>query len=113
MPNRQRLRALAKAFGISLQAGLQYPGAVQPRPPVRQLPEQMKHTMLSTACIRRVRSWGATIGDATRPNSTSRTPQTLPELASVLRDPEGRLRGPSGIDWENDPGGISRLDRRR
>ena len=51
MPNRQRLRALAKALGVSLQGGLRYPGAVQPRPPARNLPEQMKHTMLSTACI--------------------------------------------------------------
>ena len=67
--------------------------------------------MLSTACIRRVRSWGATTGDAAPPSSTSRTPQTLPELASMLRDPEARLRCPFGIDWENEPGGISRLDR--
>ena len=98
MSNRQRLRALAKTLGVSLQEGLRYPGAVKPRPPVRHLPEQLKHTMLSTACIRRVRSWGATTGDAAPPNPTSRTPQTLPELASLLRDPEGRLRCPFGID---------------
>ena len=111
MSNRQRLRALAKTLGVSLQESLQYPGAVKPRPPIRNLPEQLKHTMLSTACIRRVRSWGATTGDAAPPSSTSRTPQTLPELASMLRDPEARLRCPFGIDWENEPGGISRLDR--
>ena len=29
----------------------------------------------------------------------------------MLRDPEGRLRCPFGIDWENEPGGVSRLDR--
>ena len=29
----------------------------------------------------------------------------------MLRDPEGRLRCPFGIDWEDEPGGISRLDR--
>ena len=89
MSNRQRLRALAKTLGVSLQDVLRYPGAVKPRPPIRHLPEQLKHTMLSTACIRRVRSWGATTGDAAPPSSTSRTPQTLPELASMLREPEG------------------------
>ena len=58
MSNRQRLCALAKTLGVSLQAFLQYPGAVKPRLPNKRLPEQLKHTMLSTACIRRVRSWG-------------------------------------------------------
>ena len=84
MLDQQRLRALATPLGVSLQVGLRYPGAVKPRPPVRNLSEQMKHAMLSTACIRRARSWGATTGDATRPNSMSRTPQTLPELARML-----------------------------
>ena len=107
----KRLRALVKALGIYLQASVQYPGAVKPRPPPRKLPEQIKHTMLSTACIQRVRSWGAAKSNATRTNSTSRTPQTLPELAAMLRDPEGRLRCPFGIDWEHEPGRISRLDR--
>ena len=98
LTNRQRLREIAKALGASVQRTLQYPGPRKARPPAKRIPEQMNHTMLSTACIRRVRSWGATTGDAAPPNSTSRTPQTLPELASLLRDPEGRLRCPFGID---------------
>ena len=69
--------------------------------------------MLLTACIRRVRSWGAATGNANRTSVRSRirTPQTLPELANMLRDPEGRLRCPFGIDWEDEPGGVSCLDR--
>ena len=110
--NKEQLRAMAKSLGIYLQTGLQYPGAAKPRSPSKDLPKRLQSNRLTTACIRRVRSWGATtLGDATRPSSTSRAPQTLPELANMLRDPEGRLPCPIGIDWENQSGGCSRLDR--
>ena len=111
MSSRQRVGAVAKALGVSVQAGLRYPGPRATRPPVRNIPQQMKHTMFSAACIRRVRSWGAATGNANRTSVGSRTPQTLPELANMLRHPEGRLRCPFGIDWEDEPGGVSRLDR--
>ena len=54
LTNWQRLRALANTLGVSLQEVLKYPGARKARPSVRHFPEHMKHTMLSTECIRGV-----------------------------------------------------------
>ena len=110
--NRRVLQNIAKGMGMHLQNACQYPGPHQLRPQPFRLPEQLKITMLTTACIRKVRSWGAaTLDDAGRPSSDSRTPETQPELANMLRDPEGRLRCPFGIDWEDKAGRSSRLDR--
>ena len=81
----QRLRAIATALGIRLQQCVQYPGiekAVRSQR-LRRLSWHLGRTMLTAACIQRVRSWGATTPrDATRPSSMSRTPGTLPELAN-------------------------------
>ena len=35
----------------------------------------------------------------------------MPEVANMLRGPEGRLRCPFGVDWEEQSGGGARLDR--
>ena len=68
--NRQRLQAIAKTLGIYMQKVVRYPGSAKLRPPIRNLPEHLKHTMLTTTCIQRVQSWGATtLEDATRPSS--------------------------------------------
>ena len=76
----------------------------------RRLPVHLRRSMLTAACIQKVRSWGATApSDATRPSSASRTPSTLPALANILRDPERRLRCPFGDNWEDESGGCSRL----
>ena len=108
MLNRQQLRAIAKRLGVYLQAKLNYPRPAK----TRTLPQTLTYTMLTAACIRKVQLLGAnTVDDATRLSSMSRTPQTLPELASMLRDTEDRLRCPFGIDWEDKSGGCLRLDR--
>ena len=79
---------------------------------LRKLPLHLGHTMLTAACIQRVRSWGATTSTpATPSNSTSKTPGTVLELANMLRDPETRLRCPFGADWLDQVRGGSRLDR--
>ena len=114
LSNLSRMQATATSLGIHIQRGVQYPGGDKAERCQRwqHLQAQLKRTMLTAACIQRVRSWGATTPrDATRPSSMSRTPGTLPELANMLRDPEGRLRCPFGVDWENQSGGCSRLDR--
>ena len=111
--NKKLLQEIAnKKLGIRLQQGVRYPGAEKLPLRKRNLAVHLGHTMLTTTCIQRVQCWGATIPeDATRPSLMSRTPGTLPELANMLRDPEGRLRCPFGVDWENESGGCSPLHR--
>ena len=79
---------------------------------VRNLSVQLGHTMLTIACVQRVRSWGATTPTHATPScSTSKTPGALPELANMLPDPEARLRCPFGVDWLDQFRVCSRLDR--
>ena len=110
--NRQRLRGTAKSLGVGLQHGLQYPGGDQATrgPRLRNLPLVLQQTMLTATCIRRVRAWGAAAAAATAcPSRIFTTPRTLPELANMLRDPEGRLLCPFGADFEESSGAGSRL----
>lgn len=66
--------------------------------------------MLMATCIRKVRAWGATEAEAmVRQSRIFTTPRTLPELANMLRDPEGRLLCPFGVDFEESCGAGSRL----
>ena len=110
--NRQRLRGTAKSLGVGLQHGLKYPGGDQATrgPRWRNLPLVLQQTMLTATCIRRVRAWGTAAAAATAcPSRIFTTPRTLPELANMLRDPEGRLLCPFGADFEESSGAVSRL----
>ena len=66
--------------------------------------------MLTATCIRKVRAWGATEAEAmVRQSRIFTTPRTLPELANMLRNPEGRLLCPFGVDFEDSCGAGFRL----
>ena len=71
----RRLQNIKKALGVDLKLKLRYP---ETRHQVN-IPERLKHTMLTTACIWKVRSWAAsTLDDAALPSSKSRiTGETL------------------------------------
>ena len=66
-------------------------------------------TMLRNNCCRRVRAW-ATINPVLQSPSLS-TPQTVLELANMLRDPNGNLRCPFGSDFEEQGRTGTRMDR--
>ena len=111
--NRTRLRAAATGLQVRIQTALRYPGGDASSRRVRKfkLPLHLEQTMLTATCLRRVRAWGATAAVATaRQSRIFTTPQTLPELANMLRDPEGRLICPFGIDFERLCGADSYLD---
>ena len=110
--HRQRLRAAATALDVSIQRVIQYPGGGGDARAQRllRLPLHLQQTMLTAACFRRVRTWGATAAAATaRQSMIFTTPRTLPELANMLRDPAGRLLCPFGADFEESSGAVSRL----
>ena len=101
----RRRQSTAKALSVQVQRTVQFPGGEKDSKGarIRKVPKGLQHTMLTTTCIRRVRPWGEFVPrDAPRPSgatehapavleSTSGTPTTLPELATILRDPEWRL----------------------
>ena len=65
--------------------------------------------MLINNCIRQVRAW-ATTHPVLQSTSLS-TPQTVLELANMLRDPIGNLRCPFGVDFEDRGRTGTRMDR--
>ena len=61
----------------------------------------LKKSVLRWACFQQVREWAATAApEAVLQSTLPRTPQTIFELANMLRDPMGRLRCPFGVDFE-------------
>ena len=65
--------------------------------------------MLINNCFRQVRAW-ATIQPVLQSTSLS-TPQTVLELANMLRDPIGNPRCPFGSDFEEQDCTGTRVDR--
>ena len=72
--------------------------AYQPKPSHMDLVRTTVHGFHMKNCIRQVRAW-ATISPVLQSTSLS-TPQTVLELANMLRDPIGNLRCPFGSDFE-------------
>ena len=96
---------------MSVQADVRYPGGDKTtRAPRRvKFTDSLRMTMLRNNCFRRVRAWAIT---NTVPHSTSlRTPQTVLELAKMLRDPNGNLRCPFGTNFEEQGYTPTRIDR--
>ena len=65
--------------------------------------------MLINNCLRQVRAW-ATVHPVLQNTSLS-TPQTVLELANMLRDPNGNLRCPFGSNFEEQGRTGTRMDR--
>ena len=86
---------------MSMQTVVQYPGAARKKHQAFRrvkLIDALRMTMLINNCFRQVRAW-ATIHPVLQSTSLS-TPQTVLELANMLRDPIGNLRCPFGSDFE-------------
>ena len=67
--------------------------------------------MLRCACFQRVLAWTASASTNAVPLSRSKaTPLTTVELAKMLRDADGRLRCPFGVDFAGHSSTTSRLD---
>ena len=109
--SKQNLRDIAKLLGMSMQIGVQYPGAEKKNRASREvkLTDALRMTMLINNCFRQVRAW-ATIHPVRQSTSLS-TPQTVLELANMLRDPIGNLRCPFGSDFEEQGRTGTRMDR--
>ena len=71
--------------------------------------DSLTKAMLINTCFRQVRAW-ATVHPVLQSTSLS-TPETVLELANMLRDPNGNLRCPFGVDFETQSCTESRLDR--
>ena len=108
--NNQNLRDAAKLLGMSVQTRVQYPGGDKTSRGSRkvQLTDALRMTMLRNNCFRRVRAW-ATTNPVLQSTSLS-TPQTVLELAYMLRDPNGKLRCPFGTDFEEQDRTGTRMD---
>ena len=65
--------------------------------------------MLINICFRQVRAW-ATVHPVLQSTSLS-TPQTVLELANMLRDPNGNSRCPFGSDFEEQGRAGTHMDR--
>jgi hypothetical protein len=102
--SRRNLRDLAKLFRVTVQTQIQYPGeTIVFRQHRRvQFPDSLRMTMLRSCCFRQVRAW-ATTSTVSQTTSLS-TPQTVLELAAMLRDTTGNLRCPFGTDFEGQSG---------
>ena len=94
-----------------MQMMVQYPGAEKNKQASRQvyLIDALRMTMLINNCFRQVRAW-ATIHPVLQ-STTLSTPQTVLELANMLRDPIGNLRCPFGSDFEEQGRTGTRMDR--
>ena len=108
--NRQNFKDVAKLLTMSMQSELRYPGGDKTTRTLRlvQLTEALKMTMLRNSCIRQVRAW-ATITPVLQTTSLS-TPQTVLELANMLRNTDGNLRCPFGDDFEQQLRTGTRMD---
>ena len=73
------------------------------------LSDALRMTMLRYNCFRQVRAC-ATVPPVLQSTSLS-TPQTVLELANMLRDPNGNLRCPFGSDFEEQGRTGTRMDR--
>ena len=98
--SKQNLRDIAKLLGMSLQTGVQYPGADKKNRARRRVViiDALRKEMLMKNCFRQVRAWAA-IQPVLQRTSLS-TPQTVLELANMLRNRIGNLRCPFGSDFE-------------
>ena len=97
---------------MSMQMKLIYPGADNKKNRASRqvmLIDALRRTVLINNCFRQVRAW-ATIHPALQSTSLS-TPHTVLELANMLRDPIGALRGPFGSDFEEQGRTGNRMDR--
>ena len=76
---------------MRMQTVVQYPGADRKNKAFRRVRiiDALRMTMLINNCFRHVRAW-ATIHPVLQSTSLS-TPQTVLELANMLRDPIGNL----------------------
>ena len=69
-------------------------------------------TMFKGTCLRRVRDWAKSTSTDTLLQSTPfTTPGTVLELAKMLREANGRLRCPYGIDFDEQCGTGSHINR--
>ena len=99
--NRRTLKEIATSLGVTMQIGQQYPGTFQNRSArLIRLTEHLKLHMLRSVCFRRVRDWASSAETGAVLQSTSfRTPQTALELTNMLRDANGNLLCPFGVDF--------------
>ena len=93
-----------------MQNAAQYHGADRNDKAFREvwLIDALGMTLLINNCFRQVRAW-ATIHPVLQSTSLS-TPQTVLELANMLRDPIGNLRCPFGSDFEEQCRTGNRMD---
>ena len=105
------VRKITKLLRMNVQRRVQYPGADRRTRSFREkmLTTFLHLTMLRTTCFRRVRAW-ATISPVLQ-STFPKTPQTVLELANMLRDPNTNLRCPFGTDFEDQTSPGSRMDR--
>ena len=108
--NNQNVRDAAKLLGMSVQITVQYPGGDKTSRGSRhvRVTHALRMTLFRNMCFRRVRAW-ATTNPVLQSTSLS-TPQTVLELANMLRDPNGNLRCPFGTDFEEQGRTGTRMD---
>ena len=109
--NKQNLRDVAKLLGAVVQTLIRYPGGDKASRDFRRVSftDALTMTIIRNLCFRRVRAWATT--NPMRQSTSLCTPQTVLELAKMLRDPNGNLRCPFGADFETQSCTESRLDR--
>ena len=111
--NRRTLQEIAKSLGVKMQYNLRYPGTSHTNraPRCMQFTENLKLHMLRSVCFRRVRDWATSAATGAQLQSTSfRTPQTTLELTNMLRDANGILLCPFGVDFGEKSSTGLRLD---